>query len=153
MVNQYAVRLDEIIATHKGREGPLLPILLAVQDAFGHVPQEVIEPIAKALNIAKAEVHGAASFYHDLRDVPAGRHVIRLCRAEACQSMGASALAETALSKIGAQWGEVGQNGITIEAVYCLGLCSCAPAAQVNGQGVGRLTDRKLDDILKEVGA
>ncbi|MEF9605931.1 NAD(P)H-dependent oxidoreductase subunit E, partial [Paracoccus sp. PXZ] len=90
----FLLRLDEIIAAHKGREGPLLPILHDVQAEWGHVPEEAQPVLAEALGMTRAEVHGVVSFYHDFRDHPHGRHVLRLCRAEACQSMGAEALAE-----------------------------------------------------------
>lgn len=129
--------LDEILEAHRGLEGPLLPILHAVQAAFGHIPQDAQPVIAKHLNISRAEVHGVVSFYHDFREVPAGRHVIKICRAEACQAMGADALAVQVKSAVGCDWHETADD-VTLDPVFCLGLCACGPAAMVNGQLIGR---------------
>ena len=135
-------------------EGPLLPILHALQEAFGYVPQTAVPLIAEALNIGRAEVHGVLSFYHDFREAPAGRHVVRICRAEACQAVGAAALSERALGKLGLDWHGTTANGaVTVEPVYCLGLCACGPAAMVNGKVVGRVDDARMDAILTECGA
>ncbi|MBN2759334.1 MAG: formate dehydrogenase subunit gamma [Rhodobacteraceae bacterium] len=147
-------QIDRIIAAHSALEGPLLPILHALQDAFGHVPVTAHAPICDALNISKAELHGVISFYHDFRDTPAGRHVVKICRAEACQAMGGAALAESVLAKLGLDWHGTTANGaVTIEPVYCLGLCACAPAAMVDNRVVGRVNATKLDKLLAEVGA
>lgn len=147
-------RVREIIAEHIGLEGPLLPIFHAIQSEFGHVPQLAIPVIAEALNIGRAEVHGTMSFYHDFRTEPAGRHVVKLCRAEACQSVGADALAEHARARLGVDWHETTKNGnVTLEPVFCLGLCACGPSALVDGKVVGRLDETKLDNILAGVGA
>ncbi|TAJ41965.1 MAG: formate dehydrogenase subunit gamma [Reyranella sp.] len=142
----------EIVRRHSGREGPLLPILHDVQAAFGWVPPEVVRVVAAALNLTRAEVHGVVSFYHDFRDAPAGRHVLKLCRAEACQSMGGEAVARAVLDRFKIGWNETTPDGgVTIEATYCLGLCSCAPAAMLDGQPIGRLDHAVLDDIAGEV--
>lgn len=147
-------RIREIIAEHLGLEGPLLPIFHALQDAFGHVPQAAIQPIAEALNLGKAEVHGVMSFYHDFREEPAGKHVIKICRAEACQSVGADAISERAMKLLGVDWHGTTKNGnVTLEPVFCLGLCASGPAAMVDGKVVGRIDGAKLDKILAEVGA
>lgn len=147
-------RVREIIAEHTGLEGPLLPIFHAIQAEWGHVPQMAIPVIAEALNIGRAEVHGTMSFYHDFRTEPAGRHVVKLCRAEACQAVGADRLADHARSKLGVDWHETTKNGnLTLEPVFCLGLCACGPAALVDGKVVGRVDEAKLDRILAEVGA
>ncbi|WP_113911464.1 formate dehydrogenase subunit gamma [Roseovarius dicentrarchi] len=146
--------IQALIADHLHLEGPLLPILHAIQAAFGHIPQTAVPLIAVALNITKAEVHGVMSFYHDFREVPAGRHVVRICRAEACQSMGGTALAEGALAELGVAWHGTTPNGnVTIEPVYCLGLCACAPAAMIDGKVVGRLDAARMSKLLKEAGA
>ncbi len=143
-----------LIDSQIGLEGPLLPILHAIQSAFGHVPQMAVPLIAEALNISRAEVHGVVSFYHDFRDVPAGRHVVRICRAEACQAVGGAALADAALERLGVAWHGTTANGaVTIEPVYCLGLCACGPAAMVDGALLGRVDADRLDEILTEVGA
>lgn len=147
-------RVREIIAEHTGLEGPLLPIFHAIQAEWGHVPQMAIPVIAEALNIGRAEVHGTMSFYHDFRTEPAGRHVVKLCRAEACQAVGADRLADHARSKLGVEWHETTKNGnVTLEPVFCLGLCACGPAALVDGKVVGRVDEAKLDRIIAEVGA
>lgn len=149
-----ATRVAEIIAVHAGREGPLLPILNDVQGAFGYIPQAAVPLIAEALNIGRAEVHGVVSFYHDYRSAPPGRHVLKLCRAEACQAMGAEALATAALARAGVDWGGTTSNGaVTIEPVYCLGLCACGPAAMMDGEVVGRLDLARLKAILTEAEA
>nr|WP_245582927.1 formate dehydrogenase subunit gamma [Sediminimonas qiaohouensis] len=146
--------MQPLIERHLQKEGPLLPILHSLQEAFGHIPQAAVSLIADALNITRAEVHGVVSFYHDFRDVPAGRHVVKICRAEACQSMGGAALADAALERLGVAWhGTTADGAITIEPVYCLGLCACGPAAMVDGELVGRVDAERLDTILKEAGA
>jgi len=122
-----------------------LPILHAVQAEYGFIPQGALDPIAAALNITKAEVHGVVSFYPDFRDAPAGRRVVRICRAEACQAMGAPALADTVLRALDLDGPGTAQDGrITVEPVYCLGLCAAAPAAMVDGRPMGRVTARAL---------
>lgn len=147
-------RVREIVARHIGLEGPLLPIFHAIQQEFGHVPQLAIPVIAKELNIGRAEVHGTMSFYHDFRTQPAGRHVVKLCRAEACQAAGAERVADHAREKLGVDWHETTKNGsVTLEPVFCLGLCACGPSALVDGKVVGRLDEAKLDNILAGVGA
>lgn len=142
--------LNEILAAHRGMEGALLPILHAVQAAFGHIPAEALPVIAEDQNISRAEAHGVMSFYHDFREKPAGRKVLRLCRAEACQAMGADDLANMARARSGLDWHETAADGsLTLEPVFCLGLCACAPAAMVNGRLVGRLDEGKLGEILE----
>jgi len=147
-----AERTAAIIAEHKGLEGPLLPILHGIQEEFGFVPNESLPVIAQALNISNAEVHGVVTFYHDYRREPAGRHVIKLCQAEACQSMGSDAVAARLKQLLGIGFHETAQDGsVTLEPVYCLGLCACAPAAMVDGQVIGRLDADALDEIVAEV--
>lgn len=135
-------------------EGPLLPMLHALQDVYGYVPQECVPVLADVLNLGRAEVHGVISFYHDFRDHPTGQHVLKICRAEACQSMGANALAEATLKRLGIGWhGTTADGRVTVEPVYCLGMCACAPAAMVDGRVIGRVDDARIDRILSEVGA
>ena len=135
-------------------EGPLLPMLHALQREFGFVPQDAVPVLADLLNLGRAEVHGVISFYHDFRDAPAGRHVLKICRAEACQSMGCDALAQATLDKLGIDWHETTRNGaVTIEPVYCLGMCACAPAAMLDGRVVGRVDAARMQGLLDEVGA
>jgi formate dehydrogenase subunit gamma len=141
-----------MIDAHVGREGAGLPILHALQEGFGHVPAEAVPLVAHALNLSRAEVHGLISFYHDFRREPAGRTVVRLCRAEACQSMGAARLAEHAQARLGIGWHETTPDGhVTLEPVFCLGLCAAAPAAMIDAMPTARLTETKLDAILEAV--
>lgn len=132
-------------------EGPLLPILHEVQGEFGYVPQECLPVIAEALNLSRAEVHGVMTFYHDYRDHPTGRHVLKLCRAEACQSMGGDQLAERVKKALGIDFHDTTLDGaITLEPVFCLGLCSCAPAAMLDGEIHGRLDGAAIDALVQE---
>lgn len=137
-----------IVARHARREGPLMPILHEVQQAFGYVPRAAIPVIAHALNLSRAEVYGVVTFYHDFRDAPAGRHVVKLCRAEACQSVGGEAIVARAEARLGTACGGTSEAGVTLEAVYCLGLCATGPSAMVDGRVVGRLDADRLDAML-----
>lgn len=149
---EIASRTAAIIQELKGLEGPLLPILHGIQEEFGHVPQDALPVIAEALNISKAEVHGVVTFYHDYRSHPAGRHVLKVCQAEACQSMGSDAVAAKLKQLLGIGFHETtGDGAVTLEPVYCLGLCACAPSAMLDGEVIGRLDDEKLDEIVAEV--
>ena len=147
-------RTVEIVAEHGHLEGPLMPILHSVVETFGHVPEEAVPVIARELNLSRAEVHGVVTFYHDFRRELPGKHVLKLCRAEACQSMGCEPLVERAEEKLGVACGNTSRDGrVTLEAVYCLGLCATAPSAMIDGRIVGRLNPAKLDDLLKEAQA
>jgi formate dehydrogenase subunit gamma len=120
----------EIIAEHAHVEGGTLVILRALQAAFGYVPEPAIPMIASALNLSRAEVHGVFTFYHDFRHEPAGRHILKLCRAEACQAVGGDALAARAEAKLGIALGNTTADmRVTLEPIYCLGLCATAPSA------------------------
>ncbi|MGE0613187.1 MAG: NAD(P)H-dependent oxidoreductase subunit E [Hyphomicrobiales bacterium] len=122
-----------------------------MQEEAGHVSQSVLPEIARALNLSRAEVHGVVSFYHDFRENPAGRVTVKICWAEACQSMGAGTLIERICARHGITFGGTSaDNGVTIEPVYCLGNCALSPAALVNGKPVGRLTLERLDAAIKE---
>lgn len=148
---QLKQRVREVVAPHLRREGPLLPILHDVQAAFGHVPEAAVGVIAEALNLTRAEVHGVISFYHDFRAAPAGRHIVKICRAEACQAVGGAALGAQVLDRLGIAWGETTADGaVTVEPVYCLGLCACAPAAMVDGAVIGRADTARLMAALAE---
>ncbi len=143
-------QVAQICTAHAGREGPLLPILHDVQAAFGHVPSAALPVIAGALNLTRAEVHGVMSFYHDFRESPAGRHVVKFCRAEACQAVGAERSIAAAKQALGIELGETTADGaITLEPVYCLGLCACGPAALVDGDVVGRVDAARAQAIVK----
>jgi formate dehydrogenase subunit gamma len=141
----------EIIAQHREREGALLPILHALQEAFGCVPEAAAPLIAEALNISRAEAHGVITFYHDFRRAPPGRHVLKLCRAEACQAAGGDALAAQAEQRLGVAIGNTTPDlRVTLEPVYCLGLCATAPSAMLDGRVVGRLDATRLAALLAE---
>jgi len=144
-----ATRAAEVIAAHQSMDGPLLPMLHALQAEFGCVPAEATLLLAQALNLSQADVHGVVTFYHDFRHAPVGRHVLKLCRAEACQSMGGVALGAKLLARLGIGWGETTADGaLTVEPVYCLGLCACAPAALLDGEPLGRLNEVRLREAL-----
>ncbi len=148
--DQLKTSTDRILSELEGLEGPLLPILHALQAEFGFVPQQAVPLISDRLNLGRAEVAGVISFYHDFRAAPAGRRVIRVCRAEACQSMGGTDLAQRLQDKLGIGWGETTPDGsVTLEAVYCLGLCACAPAVQVDGDLLGRADMDRIETILE----
>ena len=145
-------RLKQIIAHHAQHEGPLLPILHDIQAEWGMIPDTAQPLIAAALGMTRAEVYGVVSFYHDFRSHSAGRHVLRLCRAEACKSMGADALADQVRRAFGIDWHETTPDGgLTLEPVFCLGLCACAPSAQLDGNLHGRVTAQRLSQLLGQL--
>lgn len=144
-------RAAEIIAGLTHKEGPTLVILHALQEAFGYVPEAAVPMVAQALNLSRAEVHGVLTFYPDFRREPPGRHVLKLCRAEACQAAGGDALAVHAETRLGVAFGGTCADGsVTLEPVYCLGLCATAPAAMLNDRVVGRLDSKRLDRLMAE---
>lgn len=146
-----ADRAAQIIAERADLEGATLPIMHALQDAFGYVPDAAIPMISDALNLSRAEIHGCLTFYHDFRRKPAGRHVVKLCRAEACQSVGADALHTEIKKRLGVGWHETTMDDrVTLEPVFCLGLCACGPAALVDDKPVGRVTADGLQAMLAE---
>lgn len=139
-------RLAEPLAAEPGA---LLPILHAIQDRFGYVPEEAVPVVAKVLNLSRAEVHGVVTFYHFFRSKPAGRQTLYVCRAEACQSMGARDLERHAREKLGVDFHETTADGrFSLEPVYCLGNCACSPAVMVDETVYGRVTPQRLDEIL-----
>jgi formate dehydrogenase subunit gamma len=144
-------RAEEIIEANRRLDGAALPILHALQREFGYVDAEAVPLIAQALNLSRAEMHGVVSFYHDFREAPPGQHVLKLCRAEACQSMGADALADAARHKLRVDWHETTPDGrVTLEPVFCLGLCACAPAAMLDGRVFGALDEARLSSLIEQ---
>ncbi|CAN7319747.1 formate dehydrogenase subunit gamma [Rhizobium sp. LjRoot30] len=140
-----------IVGELKGLEGPLLPILHEIQAEFGYVPQDCLPVLARELNLSRAEVHGVVTFYHDYRDHPTGRHVLKLCRAEACQSMGGDRLAERVKALLGIDFHQTTLDGaVTLEPIFCLGLCACAPAAMLDGELHGRLDESSVRELVAE---
>src|SRR5690606_35678884 len=149
-----AAQVASIADDMKDLEGPLLPILHGIQKEFGFVPQEALPIIASRLNLSRAEVYGVASFYHDFRKEPAGRHVLKLCQAESCQSMGSDDVAARLKQALGIDFHQTTPDGaVTLEPVYCLGLCACSPAAMLDGEPIGRIDAEKIDEIMAEVRA
>lgn len=152
MPGDHEALVNEIIEAHRGVEGAALPILHAVQDALGYVPEGAIPLIAKALNISRAEMYGVVTFYHDFRHEPAGRHVLKLCRAEACQARGSDRVADAVESALGIRFGETSTDGqVTLEAVYCLGLCAAGPSAMLDQRLIGRLNEAKVGPLVQEM--
>jgi formate dehydrogenase subunit gamma len=144
----------EAIARHAERPGALLPILHDIQDALGCVPPAAVPGIAAALNLSRAEVHGVLTYYHDFRDTPAAPHRLRVCRAEACQAMGAEALLEHARRHLDCDaQGRSANGAVDVDAAYCLGLCACSPAVALNGELHARVTREGLDALLKALPA
>lgn len=127
----------------------LLPLLHDLQAEFGHIADEMIPAVAAALNLSRADVYGVVTFYHDFRRSPAGTHVIRLCRAESCQARGGVAIERLATERLGLKMGETSADGrVTIEPVYCLGLCATGPNALVDGRPVSRIDAAKVERII-----
>lgn len=138
------------IAAHAQRPGALLPLLHAVQDELGFVPPAAVRLIASALNLSRAEVHGVISFYHHFRSAPPGRHVLRLCRAEACQSVGAVALEQYLQRRLGIGYHATSADGaLTLEPVYCLGNCAAGPALMLDDAVYGCVTAERLEHLLQ----
>jgi formate dehydrogenase subunit gamma len=143
-------RARDIIAGHAGIEGAALPILHALQGVFGCIPLEAEPLVASALNISRAEVHGIVTFYHEFRRKVPGRHVLRVCRAEACQAVGADAVGAHVRSALDIDWHETSADGaVTLEPVFCLGLCATGPAALLDGKPLGRLNAARIDRVLE----
>jgi len=144
--------VQAVIADNRHLAGALLPILHALQKALGYVPPAAVPLIAQALNLSRAEVHGVISFYHYFRREPAGRHTIYVCRAEACQAMGGRALQAHAQKKLGIELHQTTADGaFTLEPVYCLGNCACAPSLLVDGELHGRVDAQRFDELLGEL--
>jgi formate dehydrogenase subunit gamma len=142
-----------ICERYAGQPGPLLEVLHEVQATFGYVPPESVPVIAKALNLSRAEVHGVISFYHHFRSEHPGRHVIQLCRAEACQAMRGNDIARYLQDKLRIDFhGTTADGRFSLEPVYCLGNCACAPSLMLDGELHGRLSSARVDEIIAEAG-
>lgn len=139
----------QIIQARRAMPGALLPILHDIQHALGHIPAEAVPMVAEALNLSRAEVHGVISYYHHFRDKPAGRHVVQICRAEACQARGADALAEHARTSLGCDFHQATPDGeVMLEPVYCLGHCSVGPNIAIGDELHGRVTPARFDALI-----
>jgi len=147
-----AISYQDVIARHAEVEGALLPVLQALQAEFGWISDEAAALAAEALNLSRAEVHGALTFYHDLRRAPAGRRVLKLCRAEACQARGGRTAQAALEAALGVDMGETTPDGaVTLEPAYCLGLCASGPAALLDERPVARLTGGRLATLIETV--
>lgn len=144
--------VQRAIEDNKTRPGALLPILHAVQDALGYIPPDALPTIAWELNLTRADVHGVVSFYHYFRSAPPGRHVVQLCRAEACQARGARALEAHAKQALGVDFGETTADGaVTLTAVYCLGNCACGPSVLVDADELhANVTAERFDALVRQ---
>lgn len=147
-----AERALAILDDYRDVPGALLPALHALMAEFGHIAAEAIPLLAQAMNLSKADVQGVISFYHDFRTTPSGRHVIRLCRAEACQSMGSASLEAHAKSHLAVGWGQTTDDGLfTLEPVFCLGNCALSPAVMIDEDLYGRVNPKRFDSILTDL--
>ena len=144
-----AQQVRALVATHAAEPGGLLPALHAVQGALGHIDDADVPVLAELFNRSRAEVHGVVTYYHHFRRQPPGRHVLQLCRAEACQACGADELAALAQERLRCAEGQTrSDGGVTLEAVYCLGLCASSPALALDGRLHGRVTPARLQQLL-----
>ena len=144
-----AETVEAVVQEHAGQIGALMPVLHSIQERMGYIPAEAIPLIAMTLNLSRAEVHGVMHFYHDFRSEPAGDHVIQLCRAEACQAMGGRALEAHVKARLGIEYGQTTANGrFTLDPVYCLGNCACAPSVCVDDAVHARVTPERFDQLL-----
>ncbi len=142
-------RILAAVERHRHRDGPLIEVLHEVQADFGCIPSGAVPVIARALNLSRAEVHGVVSFYHHFRTKAPGRHVLQICRAESCQAAGGRAIESHAQKRLGVGFGQTTPDGrLTLEAVYCLGLCACSPAAMLDDEVHGRVTPERLDALI-----
>ncbi len=145
-------KIDAHIAAYKTMPGALLPLLHAIQDDIGWVPEDSYLPISKALALSVAEVHGVVTFYHHFRRHPAGKHILQICRAESCQAMGSEKLEAQVKKSLGIDYHETTKDGaITLEPVYCLGNCACSPAVMMDEEVYGRMDAAKVAQLVREV--
>jgi formate dehydrogenase subunit gamma len=146
--------LRDIAAAHKDVPGGLLPALHAIQDEFGHVPPEGVPAIAGAFNLSRAEVHGVITYYHHFRSTPPAGQVVQICRAEACKAMGADALVAHAEQRLGCSMhGHSADGKVTLEPVYCLGLCAQSPSLMIGEELHARVTPQRFDELMAEIGS
>ncbi len=144
--------IDDIIAQHQALPGALLPILHAIQHAVGHVPADTVPAIATALSLSRAEVHGVISFYHHFHSKPMGDNIVQICRAEACQAVGARELEQHATTKLATALGNTSADGkVSLEPVYCLGNCACGPSVQIGDEVYARVTPERFDALINEL--
>ena len=144
-------KIQGLIAQHKGLQGALLPLLHAIQDEIGYVPEESYLSISKALALSVAEIHGVVTFYHHFRSHPAGKHILQICRAESCQAMGSEKLEASIKAKLGIDYHQTTSDGaITLEPIYCLGNCACSPSVMMDDEVYGRMDSQKMAELISE---
>ncbi len=154
LTEQELIRIDAHIALYKHMPGGLLPLLHAIQDDIGWVPEVSYLPISKGLALSVAEVHGVVTFYHHFRRHPAGKHILHICRAESCQAMGAVKLEADIKAKLGIDYHQTTSDGaITLEPIYCLGNCACSPAVMMDDEVYGRMDNQKMADLVADARA
>ena len=151
-VTNQQVSIERLIESHKTNQGALLPLLHAIQDAIGFIPPESVAQIAKGLNLSRAEVHGVITYYHFFRTEKPGKHVVQICRAESCQACGSEELLQLAEKTLGCKVHHTTVDGsVTLEPVYCLGLCASSPAIQVDEKLHAGVTAESLREILTQL--
>lgn len=147
-------KIHGLIVQHIGLPGALLPLLHAIQDEIGYVPEESYLSISKALALSVAEVHGVVTFYHHFRSHPAGKHILQICRAESCQAMGSEKLEASIKAKLGIDYHQTTSDGaITLEPIYCLGNCACSPSVMMDDEVYGRVDSQKMAELISEARA
>lgn len=144
-------QIDSLIARFREQPGPLLLVLHAIQETLGYVPAEAVPRVAEGLNLSRAEVHGVVTFYHYFRQSPPGKHMVQLCRAEACQAMHGDQLEAHAKQRLGIEFHQTTADGqFSLEPVYCLGNCACSPAVMIDGELYGRVSNQRFDELLAQ---
>ena len=145
-------KTQKILQQYKDTPGALLPVLHAVQDEIGYIPEELVSEIAEGLNLSRAEVHGVISFYHNFRSQPRGQHLIQLCRAEACQAMGSKALEGHIKASLGIDYHQTTVDGLfSLEPVYCLGNCACTPSMMIDKDVHGRVNNESFENLISQL--
>ena len=148
------VKIQMLITKHQEMPGALLPLLHAIQDTLGYVPEESYLPISSALALSVAEVHGVVTFYHHFRTHPVGKHVLQICRAESCQAMGSEKLEASIKAKLGIEYHQTTSDGaISLEPIYCLGNCACSPSVMMDDEVYGRMDNVKVAELINEARA
>ncbi|OQW70428.1 MAG: formate dehydrogenase subunit gamma [Proteobacteria bacterium ST_bin12] len=151
---EISTTIQSLVLQHKALPGALLPLLHAIQDTIGYIPEDSYLPISKALALSVAEVHGVVTFYHHFRTHPVGKHVLHICRAESCQAMGSEKLEASIKAKLNIDYHQTTSDGtITLEPIYCLGNCACSPAVMMDDEVYGRMDSQKVADLISEARA
>ena len=145
--------VDAVVTSHRGKVGALMPVLHSVQEKLGYIPRDAVPMIASAMNLSRAEVQGVIGFYHDFRTEPGGKNTVQICRAEACQAMGARELEQHARERLGVGYHETTADGlVTLEPVYCLGNCACSPSVRINDDLHARVSNDDFDALIAGLG-